>query len=91
MTASITIPPHHAAHVRAYLDAGPLGLCTTVGHDGGALVVRTDRDLALLSTGERLAWDALGALLAGDLLDRPDVCLPLADLLARAALERGAA
>ena len=87
MTATLSIPPLHEQRVRAFLESGPLGDVTTVGHDGGALVVRTDRDLVLLSTGERLAWGALGALLAGDLLDRPEVCMPLSNLLARAALE----
>jgi hypothetical protein len=52
--------------VLTFIERSPLADCTTTGYDGGRHVVRTDRPLLTLSTGEQRLWTFLRSLVAGD-------------------------
>lgn len=75
-----------------FIAATALADCVTVGYDGGSQVVRADRSLTMLSTGERHLWSLVASLAKGDLRDllghADSVSLAaLSDLFARLAFQ----
>jgi hypothetical protein len=73
---SIAIPAAlHAPILRLHWDS-PLTYYTTVGYNGGPIIM-LDRPAAQLSDGERELWDLLRTLIAGSLLSRTDVTAAL--------------
>lgn len=68
MSAQIQVPQDRWTEpLLRFVAASPLAGCTTVGFDGGARVVRTDRNILTLSTSEKHLWDLLASLTSGDL------------------------
>lgn len=74
---TIHIPDHLTDTIRTLHADTPLAACASVGYEGGGFIIRIDRDLEDLSTGERELWALLRSLLAGSLLSRGDVTGPL--------------
>lgn len=89
MSDTLYIPTDRlAGPILRFIEVSPLSGCTTIGYDGGAQIVRTDRPVVLLSDGEKRLWALLKSLISGDLralIDGADgiTTAALSDLFAR--------